>query len=745
MQDNGLPSLTPTKAEPTVPHKSQLPDPRTPKTTALNKDAGSVKPRGKIQLPESLDVWKEQPSHMPLPRGDFPSAITPYRVWMHKLIRFQPIAQVTPENVVRQLDMWYAGTLRYFAMMMDAVARRDDVLQSVIPKRKAALARREFQIIADDTGDPVEAAKHKCVLDYFYKNLIVTHAIDMNQRRGVKLLIENILDAHMMKYSTHEVLWRPTNDKVELTFVDPETQEVESLGFVPGLTATMNFVPQWFFENRTGKLRFLQEDFSYDGVDMEDGAWLVAVGQGVMEAAVVAYMFKKLAMQEWLTYMQRQATPGIVGKVDAAEDSERWNGMVKAVQDFVSGFGMVINKNDEMDKIDVGSTGQLPFPSMIERMDRVLATLMRGQDLSTMSAHHTAGGSGGGQGASLQGAEEHIVETDDANFVNETLQLSVDPLVIAYFFGEGTKPLARATVVVPEDKDESGLINKLTYGVNAGLKIGKRWAAEQLGLQDCAADDEPLEPIQPAQPLNDPEGSSANERAIKTQVRRYRANGVRTDKELIKNSDQLFQGATYKSLQPLVDRILGVMELPDAGQDYGLHRLLEDLPGITRQINADPEGAVVLRNAMAAGWFNSVISSAVEHHTQTRPAAANEGTSEGVKKAWVTRHGGSVEERDKHEMISDAHDELKRGGIQKPSAAQVRQHIHDVHGVKVDRTTVVKHMAIHKDDLEMVHDAVKDLKANGIAKPTVAEVRQHITDNHGVSMNKEEVAKYFPA
>lgn len=641
MRDNGTPSLTPTPDSAAVPHKSQTPDPRGPKTTNPNQPSPK-KQRGAVQLPQSSDVWSETPTHSPLSQGPLPnSAITPYRVWMHKLIRFQPIAQVTPENVTRQLDMWYAGTLRYFALMQDAVARRDDVLQSVIPKRKAALARREFQILPDEDADPIEAAKHQCVLNYFYKNIQSTHAVDMNQRRGIKLLIENILDAKMMKYAIHEILWKPTADMVDLAYTDQDTGETEVFGTVPGLTATMNFVPVWFFENRTGKLRFLQEDFSYDGVDMEDGAWLTAVGDGVMEAAVVAYMFKKLAMQEWLTYMQRQATPGIVGKVvGGTPGTDRWEGMQQAVQDFASGFGMVINAEDSMDPLDMGATGQLPFPAMIERMDRVLATLMRGQDLSTMSAHHTSGGAGGGQGASLQGDEEHIVETDDANFVNETLQLNLDPWIIAYYFGEGTKPLARATVVVPEEKDKAGILEELTFLVDSGVKIGKRYATQQLGYEMCSKDDEPLEKPTPAPSLAlpngpvgkmNPTGNAANEAA------------KAADKALIEKSDELFQAATYKALQPLVDRLLGVMELPDDAQDYGLHRLLEDMPAITRQINANPENAKVLKDALSGAWFNSIIASAVEHHSNTRPATAvneKDALGHGSNKRSETYHKG---------------------------------------------------------------------------------------------------------
>lgn len=542
-------------------------------------------------LVSSKKVLTKTPTHQPPVYQDQPSVVTPWRVWMAKLTRFSPIRQLDPETLGRMLDQFAAGTLRYFALMMEAVALRDDVLQSVIPKRKAATARRGIEIHLDPDVPKEEAEVHAQKLRYFYKNALVTNAVDMNQKRGTSLLIEQILDAVMKKYAVHEIIWRVEEG---------------------GLTATFNFVPLWFFENRTGKLRFLLTDFAYDGVDLDDGAWMVSVGQGVMEAAVVAYMFKKLAMQDWLLYCQRHGMPGIVGKTNFNKGSDGWNNLVEAVASVAADFSCVTNKDDEIDKLDVSQSGELPYPPLVERMDRTLAALMRGADLSSMSAHHTRGSQGGGQGASLQGKEEHIVETDDANFVSETLQRNVDARVIEYYFGPGVKPLAKAVVVVPEEQNVSEDIEIDEFLIGCGIELGKKETAQRYGRTECKDDDEPVEKAPPEQ-LQPPKPGQPIKGGGQTQ-----ANETQRERMLVENADRLFEGDTYQALRPLADRVIGLMEQPDDSFDYALHKLREDLPGILREINREPRNAKVLRDAMAAGWFNGVVGAEVAKHQGRR-------------------------------------------------------------------------------------------------------------------------------
>ena len=343
------------------------------------------------------------------------SVINIERVRTWKQGRFSPIRGLTPEVLSRQMDNFATGYLREFALTMDAIERRDDVLQCVAPKRKGAVARSGYEIVTVDESR--EAKKHKEALEYFYNNLRVVNSIDLHEVGGTKLLVRQMMDCVGKRYSVHEILWR----------IDPGSGK---------LTAELRWVPLWFFENITGKLRFLQSDYTTYGVDLDPEGWMVSVGQGIMEACAVAYMFKHLPLKDWLIYCEKHGMPGIQGKTDAAKGSEEWDAMADAVAAMAADCSCVTNRGDEISKIDLGTTGQLPYPAMVERMDRAMAALWRGADLSTMSKGQDA------VGASVQGGETAILEQDDAEMIADTLNMQLEPLVIKYLFGEGVKPMA---------------------------------------------------------------------------------------------------------------------------------------------------------------------------------------------------------------------------------------------------------------------------------------------------------------
>ena len=326
--------------------------------------------------------------------------------------RFFPIRSLTPESLGRQLDEFQAGNFRLAAQTWDAIERRDDVLQGVASKRKKAVARLGWEVLTVE--DTPEAEAHKRALEFFYKNLTTTSAVDQNQKGGLVLLIEQMMDSVGKKYAVHEIVWQPSSG-----------QSADDSGL---LTATFRFVPLWFFENRTGRLRFLDKDSSFEGVELEKDAWLVTVGDGLMESCSVAYLYKNLPLRDWLIYSERNGMPGVKGVTDALPGSTEWEQAREAVEDFGAEFHALMGRGTEIEAIDLTSRGELPYPKLVERMDKVIIALWRGADLSTLSASS-------GVGASVQKSETQLIEHHDARIISETLNTQVDRVVIKYLFG----------------------------------------------------------------------------------------------------------------------------------------------------------------------------------------------------------------------------------------------------------------------------------------------------------------------
>jgi phage gp29-like protein len=390
--------------------------------------------------------------------------------------RFNPLRGLTPQLLSVYLDNFLLGFVAYAALVWDQIEKRDDVIRNVASKRKKALARYKRKSFQRDQSP--EAAAHAQALDEFYDNMTVVNALDQNETGGFPLLVRQMMDAVGKYYAVHEIVWQPG-----------------SAGASPGqarqddiLTAELRFVPLWFFENRSGRLQFLKIPLGgANGEPLEPGGWMITKGDGIMEACSIAYMFKNMPLKDWVSYSDKYGTPGVLGQTNAAKGSEAGEALKAAVASFGQNWSGVVYGADGTIKepislITARGEGTLPFPPLVERMDRALASLWRGSDLSTLS--------GDNKGASVQQDESTILLEDDAAMIGETLQLYIDRWVIAQKFG--VKPLAYSRIVVPESKNVALDLQIDELLLKAGARIGERERLEYYGRTLVGEDDLPL-------------------------------------------------------------------------------------------------------------------------------------------------------------------------------------------------------------------------------------------------------------
>jgi phage gp29-like protein len=354
--------------------------------------------------------------------------------------RFNPLTNLQPTTLARILDAFEAGYLREAALVWEALEQRDDLLRTVISKRKKSVARHGWTVLPLPNATAAEkarAAEHIRALEHFYDHLQCEHAVDTAERGGFKLLARQMMDAVGKRFAAHEIIWREA---------EGTTRTTTSSGAVSGanrnfVEAKFRFVPLAFFENTTGRLRFLESDSAQEGRELEPGAWMVTAGEGLMVASSTAWMFKHISLDDWLRCSQRNGRPALGGISAAARDSAEWNALEQAVADILEGQAVVHSAADKVEVLDLMAGGHIPFPELVERIDRMLASLWRGADLSTMSRDR-------GYGASLQEKETCALEEDDAEMLTETLNRYVDEWVIRHVFGPDEKPLARVKVLV---------------------------------------------------------------------------------------------------------------------------------------------------------------------------------------------------------------------------------------------------------------------------------------------------------
>src|SRR5262245_47049585 len=101
--------------------------------------------------------------------------------------RFNPLTSLTPTALSRSLDAFEAGYLREAASIWDALEQRDDLLRTVIAKRKKSVARHGWTVLPNahlGPGEKEQAKKHAEALEFFYSNVECEHAVDASEKGG---------------------------------------------------------------------------------------------------------------------------------------------------------------------------------------------------------------------------------------------------------------------------------------------------------------------------------------------------------------------------------------------------------------------------------------------------------------------------------------------------------------------------------------------------------------------------------
>lgn len=575
-------------------------------------------------------------------------AVTVERVISYMRSMYNPIRNLTPATLANKIERFESGYLNELAQLMAKVQQRDDTLASVAPKREKAVSRHGWEIVQFD--DSPEAAAQKEVLEQFYGDITAISAVDGNCVGGVNLLIRQMMSAVGMRYACHEIVWQPKPT---------------------GLTAEFRHVPLWFFENATGTLRYLTSAGSSIGIDMPEGEWLVHRGDGLMVPCVVCWLYKNMPLKDWVAYCERHGMPGLHGVTSATEGSTEWNALVTALENFGVDFSMVTNEGARIDKIDTSASGELPYPKLVERMDRAMAALWRGADLSTMSA-----GAGEGTGASLQGDEADILEDDDADSISESLNRQVDPWVLRYAIGTD-QVLAGIKLNLGTRQDVTQDMAVDNFLISAGAPISLNDLLERYGRPQPAPEEvlatraipqfgapslpnisrqappsarprlsrgsraphrrapPPRAPSTPgrtrgllplagqASPSGGPPAvvpaapallpSSEHQAELRGQAR-YIA------RRLDAASDAALRDALAADFTPLRERLAYVLDLDEPDfQIAALRNLRGELPNLLLSLNADPASARALEESMAAAVLNGFAEAA---ETRMEPAPA---------------------------------------------------------------------------------------------------------------------------
>lgn len=506
--------------------------------------------------------------------------------------RFNPIRYATPDRLSGEIDGLTGGRLG-IARFWEAMQSRDPLISIADRKRRDSVERMQFQVVlasdANDPGQQALAEQQKQVLGKFYAHLTATDVLRQDMRGGVGLLARQMLDARAKGWAVHEWIWRPRA--------------------VDGVSTTAEFrqCPLYWFENTTGRLRFLPTDFSLYGSPMDDREWLVTVADDYMQALTSLWLYSLDLVRAWVRFCERFGFPLPHGKTAAAKDSPEWQAMVDALAAINEDWALVTNLDGEIEFHEVKNTGSnVPFAALLDRFDRLIPVTILGSDLATISSS-----SGQGQGASLQGREDARREQSDATLLSETLNQRVDRHVLEYHFGVGVPILAKALFVPPKQIDVAAELQVLNFAVQNGVPIAVDDFRETFGLKTPDEDDELLQAINAPQntPPTDPSMTPGAPLANAANAEQYR-------QQLIAIATREAAAARAEDLQSIARELEIIMGITNpADMEAALKRWLLGHQDRARRLIASPSRlAPAIEQLLTAAVMNGMEA------TPTSPA-----------------------------------------------------------------------------------------------------------------------------
>lgn len=483
-------------------------------------------------------------------------------VTLAKQMYYSSLRDLEPRVLMNALDGFKYGELSHAARIWHDLRGRDDRLITVAPKREEAPAARTYDVMLVKDAKGNLAARQKDTLEYFWGNVSAVNAFDRNITGGFGDVVEYIMRAVGDQYSAQHILWKPSgNGKI---------------------TAEFEYVPLFFFENYTGKLRYLGPmGMGINGEELSPINWLVCGRKvALMEPSSVLAMIKRNGLADWCAFNEKFGLPFPIGETSAPRDSEEWEAMVHAVGGIINDGAAVISEGSKIHLMSASNgSGGGPFGSLIDRCDRAMTSGWLGADLATMSR-----GGANNSGASLQGNETLRVEARDCEWVSQQLQ-RVDKLVLEYVYGRGCEILAYTVIDGPVLKDIKAEMQIDEFCIKQGLSISKADLAER--YQRPQADEG--EPLAGAQA--DAKGLAVNSG---------------TSSLARQNDEQRLREAVNQDLKPVYDALLDVL----AGNDDEILGLVNELekqwPAITEAVLKGAALESAMENVFSQAFLNGL-------------------------------------------------------------------------------------------------------------------------------------------
>jgi phage gp29-like protein len=256
-----------------------------------------------------------------------------------------------------------------------------------------------------------------------------------------------------------------------------------------------------------GQLRVITADEQM-GIPLEAAKWIVHAPsartgfiwtRSLSHALAMAYVTKLLAKADWAMFVERFGIPFI----HATTDGDVSSAEKAALEDMLGRWGTAgwahFKKGVEIGLVESASRGISPHEAIVEWCNREMVIAILGGTLTA----DTTGATGTFAAANVHNQVRADLTADDIRKESRTVGRDLIKPMVLYQFPARRPAMPTFEHYVDELVDQNLLADMLGKAQAAGLRVGRDWAHDALGIPIPQKDEEVLQPPQPQDPFEE--------------------------------------------------------------------------------------------------------------------------------------------------------------------------------------------------------------------------------------------------
>lgn len=309
---------------------------------------------------------------------------------------YRKFSGMTPNELHWILEAARKGMSFWKSLFFEEIRRRDLRLGGICQTRKLAVAAKEHEISFSAESPVPENVQDEVLI--FIENVLGNISLSN--------FISDIVEAQLQGVSTFEINWAISDGSME---IPAGKTIIKGIDYIPNHLLC--------FDDLNNEYRFLDSakadammlrtrgNTTQDRVDLTglvveqlnpvkvievhslDGNAQNGFMNGCIDSLIWSYIFKNYGIKDWAAYVERFATPAVIGKYPPLMNAADRAVFKTAIENFGQYFRMVIPNGSEVDLPTDSSKSASNdlFGKYLEYWNKEMSIRVLGQDLTTSS------------------------------------------------------------------------------------------------------------------------------------------------------------------------------------------------------------------------------------------------------------------------------------------------------------------------------------------------------------------------